>query len=515
MNLLDESVEAMSPEQGSGKDKEWVKKNTNNTKPAVQNYIQSANFATQRMRESHEEISAEGFGSRPSADEMETWMSQFDERCVEYFKHQVKAEVSPGYSKTTSFAFLDVSPYCRDAISAIVEDSFTQCFENPVCVSWDFEFYLVPLRLISIITRYCILLPIRLLIITVGMIIFFIMVLVSSLFKKPQKDMIARAGLNVVVYAFLWAFCAVVIESGTLPPRRQGQIYVANHSSIIDIVFLLKKQLYSLTGQAHGGLLGFFQNYVLAVMDNLWFDRLVNKDRKVMVQKIKAHVNDDSKPPLLVFPEGTCVNNEHVVMFKRGAFELGTCIVPVSIKYNKIFFSGYWNSRQYSFQRHLFRILTSWAVVLEVKYLDPQYRRAGESSTQFASRVKQMIAKAGHLNMVPWDGYLKYYKPRPQYKDNRQRVYARMLESRFGEHIPGVKRSKSEPNLDSLDRVFRDATSSQNPQRHSDDGGTGDNQNKDSKSELESKDMKTKPELSEKETAEGNLRQRDTYTNPT
>lgn len=25
-----------------------------------------------------------------------------------------------------------------------------------------------------------------------------------------------------------------------------------------------------------------------------------------------------------VFPEGTCVNNEYVVMFKRGAFELGT-----------------------------------------------------------------------------------------------------------------------------------------------------------------------------------------------
>jgi 1-acyl-sn-glycerol-3-phosphate acyltransferase len=24
-----------------------------------------------------------------------------------------------------------------------------------------------------------------------------------------------------------------------------------------------------------------------------------------------------------VFPEGTCVNNEYVVMFKRGAFELG------------------------------------------------------------------------------------------------------------------------------------------------------------------------------------------------
>ena len=27
--------------------------------------------------------------------------------------------------------------------------------------------------------------------------------------------------------------------------------------------------------------------------------------------------------PLLIFPEGTCVNNEYCVMFKRGAFDLG------------------------------------------------------------------------------------------------------------------------------------------------------------------------------------------------
>jgi hypothetical protein len=29
--------------------------------------------------------------------------------------------------------------------------------------------------------------------------------------------------------------------------------------------------------------------------------------------------------PLLIFPEGTCVNNEYCVMFKRGAFDLGGC----------------------------------------------------------------------------------------------------------------------------------------------------------------------------------------------
>lgn len=34
--------------------------------------------------------------------------------------------------------------------------------------------------------------------------------------------------------------------------------------------------------------------------------------------RIKEHIADASKPPLLIFPEGTCVNNDYCVMFKKG-----------------------------------------------------------------------------------------------------------------------------------------------------------------------------------------------------
>jgi glycerol-3-phosphate O-acyltransferase 3/4 len=171
--------------------------------------------------------------------------------------------------------------------------------------------------------------------------------------------------------------------------------------------------------------------YVLDVMENMWFDRMASKDRKYVAQRIKEHAADVTKPPLLVFPEGTCVNNEHIVMFKRGAFSLGTSIVPVAIKFNTIFVDGYWNSREQSIQHHMLRLMTAWALVVEVKYLDPQRKRRGETATAFASRVKHMIAKAAGLKAVPWDGYLKYYTPRPEYKDSRVRVYAKMLRQRF------------------------------------------------------------------------------------
>jgi len=45
------------------------------------------------------------------------------------------------------------------------------------------------------------------------------------------------------------------------------------------------------------------------------------------------HIQDLSNPPLLIFPEGVCVNNEYIVMFKQGAFSLGAEICPIAIKY--------------------------------------------------------------------------------------------------------------------------------------------------------------------------------------
>lgn len=68
---------------------------------------------------------------------------------------------------------------------------------------------------------------------------------------------------------------------------------------------------------------------------------------------MKAHVAAPDTTPLLIFPEGTCVNNEYCVMFKRGAFDLGATVCPVAIKYNKIFVDAFWNSRRQSFTNHL------------------------------------------------------------------------------------------------------------------------------------------------------------------
>lgn len=53
--------------------------------------------------------------------------------------------------------------------------------------------------------------------------------------------------------------------------------------------------------------------------------------------------------------------------------------------------------------------MTSWAVVCDVYFLEPQTKLPEENAQQFAERVQKMIAERAKLQVAPWDGYLKYY----------------------------------------------------------------------------------------------------------
>ena len=83
----------------------------------------------------------------------------------------------------------------------------------------------------------------------------------------------------------------------------------------------------------------------------------------MLCRAAEAHARDPTRIPLLVFPEGTCVNNEFVVQFKKGVFELGVPVCPISIKYNKLFVDAFWNSRKMSFAQHLFQYVGARGVV--------------------------------------------------------------------------------------------------------------------------------------------------------
>ena len=135
-----------------------------------------------------------------------------------------------------------------------------------------------------------------------------------------------------------------------------------------------------------------------------------------------------------------------LLQFKKFVFELGEPINPIAIKYNKVFVEGYWNSRQESFQAHLFRIMTSWAMVVDVWFMDPVRIAPGESGAAFAQRVQRMIAARAGLKAVDWDGYMKYWRPSEKFILKRQEDLAHSLVQGEGSSSSGGGRKSGGPS---------------------------------------------------------------------
>lgn len=135
----------------------------------------------------------------------------------------------------------------------------------------------------------------------------------------------------------------------------------------------------------------------------------------------------------MVLLEGTCVNNEYCVQFKKGAFEMGAEVCPIAMKYNKIF----GRNTIFKFSENIWWLFDSWCIlefswrvvcrapfashdfvgcgnccfpipfkekiswmrlqVCDVWYLEPQRQMPNESAIDFASRVKAMIAEQVNL----------------------------------------------------------------------------------------------------------------------
>jgi glycerol-3-phosphate O-acyltransferase 3/4 len=72
-------------------------------------------------------------------------------------------------------------------------------------------------------------------------------------------------------------------------------------------------------------------------------------------------------------------------------------------------------------------LMSSWAVVADVWYMEPQEKRPGEDGIQFAERVRSMICQRAGIKPVPWDGMLKYFKPSPRMCEKRRAEIAASL----------------------------------------------------------------------------------------
>ncbi|XP_053729916.1 glycerol-3-phosphate acyltransferase 3 isoform X1 [Synchiropus splendidus] len=337
------------------------------------------------------------------------------------------------------FCLSDVLFFHRKGVESIVDDQVTQRFSSEELASWNLltrtnqNFRYISLRLtviwgVGVLVRYCVLFPLRITLAIIGL-TWLVMgtTVVGFLPQSSVKDW-----LSEVVHLTCYRICArglsatIRYHNRENKPRKGG-ICVANHTTPIDVVILANDGCYAMVGQVHGGLLGVIQRSMLRSCPHVWFERSEMKDRHTVTSRLRDHVAAKTKLPILIFPEGTCINNTSVMMFKKGSFEIGGIIYPVAIKYDPRFGDAFWNSSKFSMVSYLLRMMTSWAIVVNVWYLPPMTLQEGEDAAQFANRVKSAIARQGGLLDLAWDGGLKRGKVKDTFKEEQQRLYSSVV----------------------------------------------------------------------------------------
>lgn len=343
-----------------------------------------------------------------------------------------------GEHEAAGFKLSNCLDYVKSGMEAIIEDQVTSRFLAEELKNWNlltrtnrhYEFIswrLTVIWMIGFLIRYFILMPMRVLICFIGVIW---LTLCTAVVGCVPEGSIKRAMVKSVLiqcFGFLSSALSSVVNYHNIQNRPLNGICVANHTSPIDVLMLMCDNCYSLIGQRHGGFLGVLQRALARASPHIWFERAEAKDRILVAKRLKEHVTDPNNPPILIFPEGTCINNTSVMQFKKGSFEVGGVIYPVAIKYDPRFGDAFWNSSRYSMMQYLFLMMTSWAIVCDVWYLPPMERGEGESAIDFANRVKRVIADQGGLVDLVWDGQLKRSKPKKEWKEKQQEKFSKLL----------------------------------------------------------------------------------------
>jgi glycerol-3-phosphate O-acyltransferase 3/4 len=341
------------------------------------------------------------------------------------------------------FRLGDIIDCTRQGLEAIVDDDVTKRFTSAEEMAvWNLltrtqrqhEYFSVRITLLWFLgfcVRYIILFPFRLCLFILA--IFWM--LCSAVFLKyfPIEDAKLRYGfyINIVLHRILSrVFSAIITFHNTEYRAKRGSICVANHTSPIDVIILSTDNTFSMIGQRHGGFFGMIQRTLSQTAEHIWFERSEAKDRHMVAEKMREHIKKPNNLPILIFPEGTCINNTSVMMFKKGCFEITEApIYPVAIKYDNRFGDAFWNSSKHDILQYLILMMTSWAIVVDVYYLPPMTIEENETSIDFARRVKAAIAKQGGFVDLEWDGGLKRALPKADFKAEEQRKFYEMLKT--------------------------------------------------------------------------------------
>uniref|UniRef100_A0A3B4WZP8 Glycerol-3-phosphate acyltransferase 3 n=1 Tax=Seriola lalandi dorsalis TaxID=1841481 RepID=A0A3B4WZP8_SERLL len=328
------------------------------------------------------------------------------------------------------FSLSDAFYFYKKGLESIADDQVTQRFSSEELASWNLltrtnqNFRYISLRLtviwgVGVFVRYCVLFPLRITLAIIGL--SWLVIGTTLVGFLPESS--AKNWLSEVVHLTCYRICArglsATVHYHNKENRPQkGGICVANHTTPIDVVILANDGCYAMVGQIHGGLMGVIQRSMVRSCPHVWFERSEMKDRHAVTSRLRAHVAAKTKLPILIFPEGQC---PHVRMRRMRRMMMRMMVmmmmVMVMMMYDPRFGDAFWNSGKFNMVSYLLRMMTSWAIVVNVWYLPPM--------TIQVLRL-WIIDCDWKVNL---DGGLKRGKVKDSFKEEQQKMYSSIIRS--------------------------------------------------------------------------------------
>lgn len=170
-----------------------------------------------------------------------------------------RSTTSPDGSKL--YTIEEVASCFCDAGEALAGDSLTAAFSSVPPEPWNFMLrsagpagippLFFPLWAVGAWVRYCVLLPVRIGIIVWGTLAFCFIFFSIRLLIPPCRLKMYMLKRSACFYASVWvaSFGGIIRYHGKRPKREANQIYVSNHTSLIDVMIMIKDYSFSCIGQ--------------------------------------------------------------------------------------------------------------------------------------------------------------------------------------------------------------------------------------------------------------------------
>lgn len=248
--------------------------------------------------------------------------------------------------------------------------------------------------------------------------------------QNPEAQTVVKGWrrhlLNIYSYlglAILWVAGFSVTMKGRQATRAEAPILVgAPHSSFLEalVIIMCRCSPVSRSENRDAIVISECQKFIRTI----FVDRSSQASRKEASQAIidRSRHEDDGQLQVFIFPEGTNTNRKALIQFKNGAFNPGTPVQPVLVRY-----PGYedldlitWTFRQdHSYLFSVWFLLVRPINRIEIEFL-PVYKPSDEEKRDpslFAKNVQAVMAS--QLNIIPtnlvfhkyYEEYCRKYRP--------------------------------------------------------------------------------------------------------